>query len=97
MARIVLSGRERLVTIQPIEDGFRLTTLRSAKEVREPASALDKLNAKYSDDMLSMTALPNFLGARRFQSSALQRMQRKKKKGQDAWLPPVFSPPTGNR
>jgi DNA end-binding protein Ku len=54
IARIVLSGRERLVTIQPIEDGFRLTTLRSAKEIREPASALDKLNAKYSDDMLAM-------------------------------------------
>ena len=46
IARIVLSGRERLVTIQPIDDGFRLTTLRSAKEIREPSSALDKLNAK---------------------------------------------------
>jgi DNA end-binding protein Ku len=56
VARIVLSGRERLVTIDPIDDGFRLTTLRSAKEVREPASALDKLNAKYSDDMLAMAA-----------------------------------------
>jgi DNA end-binding protein Ku len=54
VARIVLSGRERLVTIQPIEDGFRLTTLRSAKEIREPASALEKLNVKFSDDMLSM-------------------------------------------
>jgi DNA end-binding protein Ku len=54
IARIVLSGRERLVAIQPITDGFRLMTLRSAKEVREPSSALDKLNAKYSDDMLSM-------------------------------------------
>jgi DNA end-binding protein Ku len=54
IARIVLSGRERLVAISPITDGFRLTTLRSAKEVREPASALDKLNAKISDDMLSM-------------------------------------------
>ena len=56
VARIVLSGRERLVTIQPIEDGFRLTTLRSAKEVREPASALDKLNAKYASDMLTMAS-----------------------------------------
>lgn len=56
IARIVLSGRERLVAIQPIEDGFRLTTLRSAKEIREPASALDKLNAKISDDMLAMAA-----------------------------------------
>jgi len=54
IARIVLSGRERLVTILPIDDGFRLTTLRSAKEVREPSSALEKLNAKYSPDMLSM-------------------------------------------
>jgi len=54
VARIVLSGRERLVTVQPIEDGFRLTTLRSAKEIREPASALDKLNAKYAPDMLAM-------------------------------------------
>jgi DNA end-binding protein Ku len=54
IARIVLSGRERLVAIQPIIDGFRLMTLRSAKEVREPSSALDKLNAKYSDDMLNM-------------------------------------------
>ena len=56
IARIVLSGRERLVTIQPITDGFRLTTLRAAKEIREPSSALDKLNVKLSDDMLSMAA-----------------------------------------
>jgi DNA end-binding protein Ku len=54
VARIVLSGRERLVAISPIEDGFRLMTLRSHKEIREPSSALDKLNAKYSDDMLAM-------------------------------------------
>jgi DNA end-binding protein Ku len=54
IARIVLSGRERLVTIQPIEDGFRLTTLRSAKEIREASTALDKLNAKYAPDMLAM-------------------------------------------
>jgi DNA end-binding protein Ku len=54
VARIVLSGRERLVTIQPIADGFRLTTLRSAKEIREPASALEPLKAKIADDMLAM-------------------------------------------
>jgi DNA end-binding protein Ku len=57
IARIVLSGRERLVTIQPIVDGFRLMTLRSAKEVREPSSALDKLNVKLSDDMLAMASM----------------------------------------
>jgi DNA end-binding protein Ku len=54
IARIVLSGRERLVAIEPIEDGFRLMTMRSAKEVREPSSILEKLKAKYSDDMLKM-------------------------------------------
>ena len=54
VARIVLSGRERLVAIEPITDGFRLVTLRSAKEIREPSSALEKLNVKYSDDMLKM-------------------------------------------
>ena len=54
VARIVLSGRERQVTIQPIADGFRLTTLRSAKEISEPSSALEKLNVKFSDDMLAM-------------------------------------------
>src|SRR4249919_1311322 len=56
VARIVLSGRERQVTVQPIEDGFRLTTLRSAKEIREPASALEPLKAKYSPDMLAMAS-----------------------------------------
>ena len=54
IARIVLSGRERLVAISPITDGFRLVTLRSAKEIREPSSALDKLNAKFAPDMLAM-------------------------------------------
>jgi DNA end-binding protein Ku len=54
VARIVLSGRERQVAIQPIEDGFRMTTLRSAKEIREPATALEPLKVKYSPDMLAM-------------------------------------------
>ncbi len=54
IARIVLSGRERLVTVQPIEDGFRLTTLRSAKEIREASGALEPLKAKVAPDMLAM-------------------------------------------
>ena len=54
IARIVLSGRERLVAIQPLEHGFRLATLRSAKEVREPASALEPLKVKLADDLLAM-------------------------------------------
>ncbi|HEV2363590.1 MAG TPA: Ku protein [Caulobacteraceae bacterium] len=54
IARIVLSGRERQVAISPIDNGFRLVTLRAAREIREPASALDKLNVKISADMLAM-------------------------------------------
>lgn len=54
IARIVLSGRERLVAIDPIAEGLRLSTLRSSKEVREPSSAFEKLNAKVTADMLNM-------------------------------------------
>ena len=54
VARIVLAGRERLVTVQPIEDGFRLTTLRSAKEIRDASTALDPLKVKIAADMLAM-------------------------------------------
>src|ERR1700679_302505 len=57
IARIVLSGRERLVAIEPIPEGFRMMTLRSAKEIREPSTALDKLTAKVSDDMLAMASM----------------------------------------
>jgi DNA end-binding protein Ku len=72
VARIVLSGRERLVTILPIEDGFRLTTLRSAKEIREPSSALDKLNAKYAPDMLAMASQIIASKAMAFQPDAFE-------------------------
>ena len=54
LARIVLSGRERLVAIHPMAEGMKLTTLRLAKEVREPSSAFEKLNAKITPDMLNM-------------------------------------------
>ena len=54
IARIVIAGRERLVAIHPMAEGFKLTTLRSAKEVREPSTAFDKLNVKLTKDMLDM-------------------------------------------
>jgi DNA end-binding protein Ku len=56
IARIVLSSRERQVAIEPTENGFRLVTLRSAKEIRASSTALDPLNVKLSDDMLAMAA-----------------------------------------
>ncbi|HEY3813608.1 MAG TPA: Ku protein [Caulobacteraceae bacterium] len=54
VARIVLNGRERQVVIQPIEDGFRMTTLRVAKEMRDASTALEPLKAKVPADMLAM-------------------------------------------
>lgn len=54
LARIVLNGRERLVCIQAREKGFVMTTLRAGKEVREEEDAFEDLNAKVTDDMLSM-------------------------------------------
>jgi DNA end-binding protein Ku len=57
VARIVLSGRERLVTLAPITDGFRLVTLRSAKEVRDASTVLDKLNVKIPQDALKMAEM----------------------------------------
>jgi DNA end-binding protein Ku len=56
IARIVLNGRERLVAIHPLAEGFKLTTLRSAKEVREASSAIDKYTVKLTPDMLAMAA-----------------------------------------
>ncbi len=56
IARIVLSGRERLIAIHPIAEGLKLTTLRTVKEVREASGAIDKFNAKVTADMLSMAS-----------------------------------------
>jgi len=56
VARIVLNGRERLVALHPIAEGLKLTTLRTAKEIREPSTAFEKLNVKLTDDMMKMAA-----------------------------------------
>jgi DNA end-binding protein Ku len=54
LARIVLSGRERLVAIQPKDQGLLVTTLRTGKEVRNASEYLEPLKAKVSDDLLAM-------------------------------------------
>jgi len=56
LARVVLSGRERLVAIHPKAEGFLLTTLRAGKEVRDISTAIEPLNVKLSDDMLAMAS-----------------------------------------
>ncbi|MEQ1930740.1 MAG: Ku protein [Parvularculaceae bacterium] len=58
IARIVIAGRERLVAIQPKEEGkekgFVMTTLRSGKEVKEAADAFETLKSTIAPDMLAM-------------------------------------------
>jgi DNA end-binding protein Ku len=54
IARIVLSGRERLVAIQAREGGFVMTTIRAGKEVRDGADVFEKLDVKIAPDMLTM-------------------------------------------
>jgi DNA end-binding protein Ku len=54
LARVVLSGRERLVAIEPQEHGFLVSTVRSAKEVKKSAEYLEPIKAKVSPDMLAM-------------------------------------------
>lgn len=43
LGRVVLAGRERLVAIEPHGKGMRLTRLRAANEVREPAQFFDRI------------------------------------------------------
>ena len=54
LARVVMSGRERRVAIHPLDGGFKVTTLRTAKEVKLPSSVFEKLHGKLTSDMLGM-------------------------------------------
>jgi len=54
LARVVLSGRERLVAIEPQEHGFLVSTVRSAREVKKSSEFLEPIKAKVSTDMLAM-------------------------------------------
>jgi DNA end-binding protein Ku len=54
LARVVLSGRERLVAIEPQENGFLVSTIRSAKEIRKASEYLEPIKAKVATDMLAM-------------------------------------------
>jgi len=54
LARIVMSGRERRVAIHPLDGGFKVTTLKTAKEVKLPSTVFEKLHGKVTNDMLNM-------------------------------------------
>lgn len=54
LAKIVMSGRERRVAVHPLDGGFKVTTLRTAKEVKLPSTVFEKLHSKVTNDMLGM-------------------------------------------
>ncbi len=54
IARIVLSGRERLVAIHPRGEGFLLTTLRTKNEVRNEEHYFDDLDVTLDDELMQM-------------------------------------------
>ena len=54
IARIVLSGRERLIAIHPRGEGFLLTTLRTKNEVRSEEHYFDNLDVTLDDELMQM-------------------------------------------
>ena len=57
LARIVLSGRERLIAIAPRGDGFLMTTLRSKKEVRNHEHYFEPLDVELDDELMAMAEM----------------------------------------
>lgn len=56
-ARIVLSGRERMITIQPHGEGFLMTTLRSKDQVRDASKHFDEIDMEPDDDLLQVAEM----------------------------------------
>lgn len=54
IARIVLSGRERMIALHPRGEGFLMTTLRSKKEVRDHEQYFEDLDVDLDDELMAM-------------------------------------------
>lgn len=54
IARVVLSGRERMIAIQPRGHGFLMTTLRTKKEVRNHEHYFEELDVDLDDELMQM-------------------------------------------
>jgi DNA end-binding protein Ku len=50
LGQVVLSGREKIVAIKPVEKGLLMSTLRYPAEIRQAASYFDDLAAVKADD-----------------------------------------------
>ena len=57
IARVVLSGRERLIALKPYGDGMCMTTLRTAKEVRDASHYFEDLDVEMNDEFLQMAEM----------------------------------------
>ncbi len=57
IARVVLSGRERVIAISPYGEGMVITTLRNKKEVRDASHYFEDLDVEMSDELLQMAEM----------------------------------------
>ena len=57
IARVVLSGRERIIALSPRNEGMVMTTLRYNYEVRDDAHYFDELEVEINDDLLGMAEM----------------------------------------
>lgn len=57
IARVVLSGRERLIALKPYGDGMVMTTLRTAKEVRDASHYFEPGDAELNEELLQMAEM----------------------------------------
>lgn len=57
IARVVLSSRERIISLAPYGDGMVLTTLRSKDEVRNAEHYFEDLDVEINDELLGMAEM----------------------------------------
>ena len=57
IARVVLSGRERLIALKPYGDGMVMTTLRYNYEVRDESHYFEELETEIDGDLLQMAEM----------------------------------------
>ena len=57
IARVVLSGRERIIALSPRNEGMVMTTLRYNYEVRDDAHYFDELDVDVNDELLQMAEM----------------------------------------
>lgn len=57
IARVVLSGRERIITLSPYEQGMVLTTMRSKGEVKDASHYFEDIEGEFDEELLGMAEM----------------------------------------